>query len=91
VFYPLLYYDLIEPRRLLLIPQSSKLNKDPLFVSKSPPDLCSEFGFLSIEDSGGLGNVIGQYATLYGFARLLQAKINNTLKGIVFLHGRPLL
>ena len=33
------------------------------------PDLCEEFGYLSIEPKGRLGNFISQYATLYGYSK----------------------
>ena len=40
-----------------------------VIIKDHVPDLCEEFGYLSIEPKGRLGNFISQYATLYGYAK----------------------
>ena len=64
VFIGMFCFDVIEPSRIRLI----NLDKSKT-IQNHEPDLCEEFGYLSIEPSGRLGNFISQYATLYGFAK----------------------
>ena len=40
-----------------------------MIIKDHVPDLCEEFGYLSIEPKGRLGNFISQYATLYGYSK----------------------
>ena len=53
----------------ILVHSKTKAKEASMTIKEHVPELCEEFGYLSVEPKGRLGNFISQYATLYGVSK----------------------